>query len=129
VALSRSAAGDNARAALMTAVAEMMRLGVALGGERQTLMGLSGLGDLALTATAFSRATCRWHALAKAGRLPIAGVNAINRGGVPSAPLTQTGRAIDVDMPIASAVNDPSSRRRYYANDRNPARATIQMEG
>jgi glycerol-3-phosphate dehydrogenase (NAD(P)+) len=42
--------GDNARAALMTrGLAEMVRLGLAKGGKAETLMGLSGLGDLALT--------------------------------------------------------------------------------
>ncbi len=44
--------GLNARAALVTrGLAEMTRLGVALGAEAQTFMGLSGLGDLVLTTT------------------------------------------------------------------------------
>jgi glycerol-3-phosphate dehydrogenase (NAD(P)+) len=44
--------GDNARAALITrGLAEMGRLAEALGGRRETLMGLSGLGDLVLTCT------------------------------------------------------------------------------
>ena len=42
--------GDNAAAALITrGLAEIMRLGAALGARRETLMGLSGLGDLVLT--------------------------------------------------------------------------------
>lgn len=46
--------GDNAKAALVTrALAEMMRLGVALGGRRETFAGLSGIGDLMVTC--FSR--------------------------------------------------------------------------
>ncbi|MBV9492126.1 MAG: NAD(P)-dependent glycerol-3-phosphate dehydrogenase [Verrucomicrobia bacterium] len=46
--------GDNSKAALVTrALAEMVRLGTALGGRRETFYGLSGLGDL--TVTAFSR--------------------------------------------------------------------------
>ncbi len=46
------ALGESARAALITrGLAEMMRLGVALGAESETFMGLSGLGDLVLTAT------------------------------------------------------------------------------
>ena len=45
-------AGLNARAALITrGLAEMTRLGVALGARAETFMGLSGLGDLVLTAT------------------------------------------------------------------------------
>ena len=44
--------GANTRAALITrGLAELMRLGEQLGGQRETLMGLSGLGDLVLTCT------------------------------------------------------------------------------
>lgn len=44
--------GANARTALITrGLAEMMRLGLALGGKRETLAGLAGLGDLVLTCT------------------------------------------------------------------------------
>jgi len=46
--------GDNSKAALVTrALAEMIRLGIALGGERETFQGLSGVGDLMVTC--FSR--------------------------------------------------------------------------
>lgn len=44
--------GANARAALITrGLAEMMRLGEAMGGQRETFMGLAGMGDLILTCT------------------------------------------------------------------------------
>lgn len=44
--------GANAQSALITrGLAEMTRLGVALGGQRETFMGLAGLGDLVLTCT------------------------------------------------------------------------------
>ena len=44
--------GANSRAALITrGLAEMIRLGEALGGERETFMGLTGVGDLVLTCT------------------------------------------------------------------------------
>jgi len=44
--------GANARAALITrGLAEIMRLGIALGGQRETFMGLAGVGDLVLTCT------------------------------------------------------------------------------
>jgi glycerol-3-phosphate dehydrogenase (NAD(P)+) len=46
------ALGESARAALIArSLAEMVRLGTALGARRETFMGLSGLGDLVLTAT------------------------------------------------------------------------------
>ncbi|MCK4834648.1 MAG: NAD(P)-dependent glycerol-3-phosphate dehydrogenase, partial [Gammaproteobacteria bacterium] len=44
--------GANTRAALITrGLAEMMRLGEAMGGKRETFMGLAGMGDLILTCT------------------------------------------------------------------------------
>lgn len=44
--------GANSRAALITrGLAELMRLGVAMGARQETLMGLSGMGDLVLTCT------------------------------------------------------------------------------
>src|SRR5690625_322615 len=44
--------GNNARAALITrGLAEIQRIGAVLGGEPETFMGLTGLGDLVLTAT------------------------------------------------------------------------------
>ncbi len=44
--------GANTRAALITrGLAEMMRLGAAMGGQRETFMGLAGMGDLILTCT------------------------------------------------------------------------------
>lgn len=47
--------GENARAALLTrGLSEMMRLGDVMGARRETLMGLSGLGDLLLTATSLA---------------------------------------------------------------------------
>ena len=53
--------GLNARAALITrGLAEMTRLGVALGARAETFMGLSGLGDLVLTPPAICRATAPW---------------------------------------------------------------------
>ena len=44
--------GDNAKAALITrGIAEMTRLGVAMGGKPETFAGLSGIGDLVVTCT------------------------------------------------------------------------------
>ena len=49
--------GDNAKASLMTrGLAEMSRLGVMMGGKKETFMGLCGMGDLIVTCTShFSR--------------------------------------------------------------------------
>ncbi len=53
--------GDSARAALITrGFAEMTRFAAAMGAQPETLTGLSGLGDLILTAPPSSRATIAW---------------------------------------------------------------------
>ena len=100
--------GQNARAALITrGLAEMTRLGLALGARAETFMGLSGLGDLVLTTTGdLSRNRRVGLLLAQGLALP-----AILRGlghvaeGVYSAPMVlQRARAHAVDMPITEAV-------------------------
>lgn len=100
--------GLNARAALITrGLAEMTRLGVALGARADTFMGLSGLGDLVLTATgALSRNRTVGMRLAQG--LPLARVLA-ELGhvaeGVYSAPMVLVrARALGVEMPITEAV-------------------------
>jgi glycerol-3-phosphate dehydrogenase (NAD(P)+) len=100
--------GLNARAALVTrGLAEMTRLGVALGARAETFMGLSGLGDLVLTATGdLSRNRTVGRLLAKG--LPLARI-LTELGhvaeGVNSAPMVlQRARAAGVDMPITEAV-------------------------
>jgi hypothetical protein len=65
--------GLNARAALITrGLAEMTRLGLALGARAETFMGLSGLGDLVLTATGDlsrnRRSACCWPGASAADR-------------------------------------------------------------
>ena len=100
--------GLNARAALVTrGLAEMTRLGVALGAPAETFMGLSGLGDLVLTATgALSRN--RTVGLRLAEGLPLARILA-ELGhvaeGVSSAPVVlRRAEALGIDMPITAAV-------------------------
>jgi glycerol-3-phosphate dehydrogenase (NAD(P)+) len=100
--------GENARAALLArSFAELGRLGEALGARRDTLMGLSGLGDLVLTATSpssrnfsFGMELGRGAALqdlSQPGR-PLA-------EGVATAPaLVARARREGVEMPIAEAV-------------------------
>jgi glycerol-3-phosphate dehydrogenase (NAD(P)+) len=100
--------GLNARAALITrGLAEMTRLGVALGARAETFMGLSGLGDLVLTATGDLSRNRRVGGLLAKG-LPLADILA-HLGhvaeGVYSAP-TVLARAqrLDLQMPITQAV-------------------------
>lgn len=100
--------GLNARAALVTrGLAEMTRLGVALGARVDTFMGLTGLGDLVLTATGdLSRNRRVGMALAQGQTLAQA-VDALGHvaEGVYSArTVVQRARALGVEMPIAQAV-------------------------
>ena len=102
------ALGLNARAALITrGLAEMTRLGLALGARAETFMGLSGLGDLVLTATGdLSRNRQVGLLLAQGRALP----DILQRlghvaEGVHTAPTLQArARANGVDMPITDAV-------------------------
>jgi glycerol-3-phosphate dehydrogenase (NAD(P)+) len=103
-------AGLNARAALITrGLAEMTRLGLALGAQTETFMGLSGLGDLVLTATGDLSRNRRVGLMLAAGRpLPevLAGLGHVAEG-VLSAPIVQArARRLGVDMPITEAVVD-----------------------
>lgn len=100
--------GLNARAALITrGLAEMTRLGVALGARAETFMGLSGLGDLVLTATG-ELSRNRKVGVELASGVPLAQVlTALGHvaEGVYSAPMVlQRARALGVEMPITQAV-------------------------
>lgn len=102
--------GLNARAALVTrGLAEMTRLGVALGAEASTFMGLSGLGDLVLTTTGeLSRNRAVGRGLAEGRPLEriLAELGHVAEG-VPSAPMVlRRAQAAGVEMPIVAAVVD-----------------------
>jgi glycerol-3-phosphate dehydrogenase (NAD(P)+) len=101
-------AGLNARAALITrGLAEMTRLGVALGARADTFMGLSGLGDLVLTATGhLSRNRQVGLLLAQGQSLDVATRSLGHVAeGVHTAPVVLArARTLGVDMPITQAV-------------------------
>lgn len=102
------ALGNNARAALITrGLAEITRLGVALGARVETFMGLTGLGDLILTCTG-ELSRNRQVGLRLGEGVPLARALA-ELGhvaeGVWSAPaVAQRARAAGVEMPITDAV-------------------------
>jgi glycerol-3-phosphate dehydrogenase (NAD(P)+) len=101
--------GSNARAALINrGLAEMMRLGWALGGKPETMMGLSGMGDLVLTCSSEqSRNMSLGAALGRGERLAdILNERNSVAEGVASAPaVTELAARLNVDMPICAAVN------------------------
>jgi glycerol-3-phosphate dehydrogenase (NAD(P)+) len=100
--------GLNARAALITrGLAEMTRLGVALGARADTFMGLSGLGDLVLTATGDLSRNRRVGQLLAEGKTLQQAVDSLGHvaEGVYSArTVVQRAKSLGVDMPIAQAV-------------------------
>lgn len=102
--------GDNARAALITrGLSEIVKLGLAKGGRRETLMGLAGMGDLTLTCTATQS---RNYALGKAlgegttiedylkGRITVA------EGLSSSKSVSALAKVLQIDMPICNAISD-----------------------
>jgi len=100
--------GLNARAALITrGLAEITRLGTALGGHAGTFMGLTGMGDLILTCTGdLSRNRRVGLALAEGKQLDTI-VRELGHvaEGVPCAKaVRELARRMDVDMPITNAV-------------------------
>ncbi len=102
------ALGLNARAALITrGLAEMTRLGLALGARSETFMGLSGLGDLVLTATG-ELSRNRKVGLLLAQGLPLAQIlrelGHVAEGVHSAAMVLQRAQALQVDMPITRAV-------------------------
>jgi len=100
--------GLNARAALITrGLAEMTRLGLALGAHGDTFMGLSGLGDLVLTATGdLSRNRKVGQLLARGMSLQQAvdSLGHVAEGVYSARTVVQRARLLGVDMPISEGV-------------------------
>ena len=100
--------GLNARAALITrGLAEMTRLGTALGARTETFMGLSGLGDLVLTATGdLSRNRRVGLKLAEGQTLEriLVELGHVSEGVYSAGTVLERATALGVDMPITRAV-------------------------
>jgi glycerol-3-phosphate dehydrogenase (NAD(P)+) len=100
--------GLNARAALITrGLAEMTRLGLALGARADTFMGLSGLGDLVLTATGeLSRNRRVGLLLAQGLPLPriLQELGHVAEGVYSAATVCARAQSLGVEMPISQAV-------------------------
>jgi glycerol-3-phosphate dehydrogenase (NAD(P)+) len=100
--------GANTRIALITrGLVEMTRLGVTLGGQRETFMGLAGLGDLVLTCTDDQSRNRRFGLLLAAGKAPDAALAEIGQAveGYLAAKAVHfvAGRA-SVDMPLCTGI-------------------------
>ena len=122
-AVTGAGLGENARAALVTrGLSELRRLAIALGGKAETMMGLSGLGDLLLTCTGpSSRNFSLGYALGQGESLStiLANRSAVTEGVATAAALV--ARAGDVELPICRAVAD------LIAEKKTLAQAIVQL--
>jgi glycerol-3-phosphate dehydrogenase (NAD(P)+) len=100
--------GANTRVALITrGLAEMMRLGVGLGAQRETFMGLAGLGDLVLTCTDDQSRNRRFGIAIARGHSASAAESSIDQvvEGVPAArAVHEVAARFGVEMPICLEV-------------------------
>lgn len=101
--------GDNIKAALITrGMAEITRLGTAMGGKAHTFSGLAGIGDLIVTATSEHSRNNRCGKLMGQGVAPAEAVKAVGMvvEGINALPAAVTlAKKYDVEMPIVMAIN------------------------
>jgi glycerol-3-phosphate dehydrogenase (NAD(P)+) len=113
--------GANTRAALISrGLAEMMRLGVAMGGQRETFMGLTGLGDLVLTCTDNQSRNRRFGLALGQGKTAKQATDEINQvieGVQTASEIYQLSQEMNIDMPITEQVY------RVLFENRNPKEA------
>jgi glycerol-3-phosphate dehydrogenase (NAD(P)+) len=102
--------GTNTRAALITrGLAEITRLGVALGGQPATFSGLAGMGDLVLTCTgALSRNRAAGIEIGRGRRLDevLAGMRMVVEGAPTTRAAVALAGRMGVEMPIATKVEE-----------------------
>lgn len=100
--------GANARVALITrGLAEMMRLGTALGAKPETMMGLAGMGDLVLTCTDnLSRNRRMGLALASGKTIEEAQeeIQQVVEGVLAAEAVKEVAEELDIEMPICHQV-------------------------
>ncbi|MCI0436800.1 MAG: NAD(P)H-dependent glycerol-3-phosphate dehydrogenase, partial [Gemmatimonadetes bacterium] len=108
--------GHNALAALITrGLAETTRLACAVGGERATLAGLTGLGDLVLTCTGqLSRNRMLGVELARGRRLTeiLAGMKMVAEGVRTTGAALELGERHGVELPIAEQMSEVLAERK-----------------
>lgn len=99
--------GDNTKAMLMTrGLAEMARLGVALGAKRETFNGLSGVGDLIVTCTSMHSRNRRFGMFLGEGKSleeAMRSVGGVVEGYYATATAWSWANALNVEMPIAQS--------------------------
>ncbi len=110
--------GDNAKAALMTrGIHEISRLGVAMGGKRETFYGLSGIGDLIVTCTSMHSRNRRCGILIGKGMSAedaMKEVNMVVEGVKCLKAVYNAAKNLNVEMPIINEAYD------VIYNNKNP---------
>ena len=101
--------GDNARAAIITrGIAEMARLGAAMGCSKETFSGLTGLGDLVVTCTSMHSRNNRCGMLIGQGKAPDEAVREVGMvvEGLNALPAAlKLGKKYGVELPIIEGVH------------------------
>ncbi|MEK1874457.1 MAG: NAD(P)H-dependent glycerol-3-phosphate dehydrogenase, partial [Rhizobium altiplani] len=98
--------GDSARAALIArGLAEMSRFVVAKGGQADTVRGLSGLGDLVLTATSHQSRNLRFGIALGRGETVDPTHGELVEGAFAAAVASRLAQSLNVSMPITDAVS------------------------
>ena len=102
--------GENARAALVTrGLAEMIRLGVAKGGNPETLSGLSGLGDLTLTCYSMQSRNFSLGVALGQGKLLkdiLNERNSVAEGVCSASAVVGLAKQLEIEAPICNALNE-----------------------
>lgn len=100
--------GDNAKAAMMTrGIAEIARLGMKLGAERETFLGLSGIGDLIVTCTSMHSRNRRCGIMIGEGMNPADAVQKVGmvvEGMYTTDAAYELAKKVDVEMPITEVI-------------------------
>ncbi|GAK71324.1 NAD(P)H-dependent glycerol-3-phosphate dehydrogenase [Agrobacterium rubi TR3 = NBRC 13261] len=97
--------GDSARAALISrGLAEMSRLVVAMGGQADTVRGLSGLGDLVLTTTSHQSRNLRFGISLGQGGDPDSFHGGLVEGAYAASVASRLADGLGIEMPVTDAV-------------------------
>ncbi len=117
--------GDNSKAALITrGLTEMMRLGVAMGGQRDTFSGLAGLGDLITTCVSpYGRNRLVGEQIAKGKKLPqiLEDMDQVAEGILTTKSVCTLANKYNVEMPITKEIYN------VLFEDKDPIKAVNEL--
>lgn len=117
--------GDNTKAALMTrGIAEIARLGTAMGAKPQTFSGLTGIGDLIVTCTSMHSRNRRAGILigqGKSVREAVEEVKMVVEGVATAKPAYELSKRYNVSMPITTEAYN------VLFNQKNPKQAVVDL--